>query len=662
LRLVEALASLYLAVLVISSSAIILAWATYVEREHGTAAVRFAVYGTWWFAALLGLLGVNVFCAAVVRFPWKRHQTGFVVTHAGILVLLAGCWLSRQGGIDAQMPVFERTTGRVAFEDTQHMELMIYPSGVGRSGESAGARPAESETEAEAEALDIPLASGPFNWEDFRRLSWFPWHWARRDRGVIYERDGVRLEVLDYLSDSTPEVGGPLKLQFKNVEPGKEWTAVELAMQDAANPQSPRRRMSLGGRHELPGGQQVVFWVARSQAETDAFLDSRPEGPLGPQGQLVLHAAGRKFTFPVAELEPKTRRPLGDTGLELERAAANPRFAQADFQLLDLRVHARAGPSKRMLLLADSPEFSQQDDEHGVYGVYWAAPRPAEGGKDAKADRGGAPRIDILQGADGKLLYRAWRSPQVEAIAAAPAGGREVASFAGTPQAVLWRLDEFRPHDRPGAMVRPVEFARKKNPAHLNRSVRLRLTVDGRSEEFWLDGLPKTQFPDPPNEDQRRVVAGDGRRVAAALKWDEVDVGFDVYLHKFDRRLDPGTSMASHYSSLVDIRERGKQDKPIEEKVSITLNEPKDFRDPSSGRSYRLFQESFSGPWKPGDAIFDELVGADASRDQLFISFLTVNYDPGRGLKYTGSLLVVAGVAIMFYMRAYFFRPRGRKP
>jgi hypothetical protein len=90
----------------------------------------------------------------------------------------------------------------------------------------------------------------------------------------------------------------------------------------------------------------------------------------------------------------------------------------------------------------------------------------------------------------------------------------------------------------------------------------------------------------------------------------------------------------------------------------ITLNEPMSFTDPRTGRSYRLFQESFAGPWKPGDEQFDQVVPSGSKKDQLFVSYLTVNYDPGRGLKYTGSLLIVVGVAIVFYMRGHFFRRR----
>ena len=39
---------------------------------------------------------------------------------------------------------------------------------------------------------------------------------------------------------------------------------------------------------------------------------------------------------------------------------------------------------------------------------------------------------------------------------------------------------------------------------------------------------------------------------------------------------------------------------------------------------------------------------------------LTVNHDPGRGTKYAGCLLIVFGIGTMFYMRAYFFKPRPR--
>jgi hypothetical protein len=41
-------------------------------------------------------------------------------------------------------------------------------------------------------------------------------------------------------------------------------------------------------------------------------------------------------------------------------------------------------------------------------------------------------------------------------------------------------------------------------------------------------------------------------------------------------------------------------------------------------------------------------------------SVFTVARDPGLWLKYAGSTMLALGIACMFYMKAYFFKPRGR--
>ena len=135
------------------------------------------------------------------------------------------------------------------------------------------------------------------------------------------------------------------------------------------------------------------------------------------------------------------------------------------------------------------------------------------------------------------------------------------------------------------------------------------------------------------------------------MRQDDVDLAFEVDLHKFQRKLDPGSGMPSHYSSLVDFLDRGKPPQRLQENVLITLNAPVDFAEPGTGRAYRLFQSSFSGPWMPGDPEFDRLAGTDHSRDQIYLSRLSVNYDPGRGLKYVGCLAVVAGIVMVYVLR-----------
>jgi hypothetical protein len=111
LTVYEFLSSLQFAVVLISSLAIVLGVGTFVESAYGTEAVKFGVWDTWWFTLLNALLAVSIFCAAAIRYPWKRHQTGFVITHIGLLVLLAGCLLSQRGGIDAPQRI-EAVRGR----------------------------------------------------------------------------------------------------------------------------------------------------------------------------------------------------------------------------------------------------------------------------------------------------------------------------------------------------------------------------------------------------------------------------------------------------------------------------------------------------------------------------------------------------------------------
>ena len=97
------LASLHLAIGLLALLAVVLAVGTVVESRMSTAAAQALVYRAWWFSGLLGLLGGNVACAAAIRYPWKISQVGFVVTHAGLLLVLAGSILTQQVGVEGQV-------------------------------------------------------------------------------------------------------------------------------------------------------------------------------------------------------------------------------------------------------------------------------------------------------------------------------------------------------------------------------------------------------------------------------------------------------------------------------------------------------------------------------------------------------------------------------
>jgi ResB-like family len=111
-RLFDALASLRLAVVTMVTLGAVCSWGTFYEMNHGTPAAQRDVYRTWWFALILATLGANIFCAMMKRYPWKKHHTGFVLAHIGILTLLAGSLLSLHLGLDGNLALYEGETGR----------------------------------------------------------------------------------------------------------------------------------------------------------------------------------------------------------------------------------------------------------------------------------------------------------------------------------------------------------------------------------------------------------------------------------------------------------------------------------------------------------------------------------------------------------------------
>jgi hypothetical protein len=131
-RLLAFLSSLRLAVVTMVTLGSVCGYATFYEMRNGTPAVQRDIYQTPWFAAILGVLALNVFSVMVSRYPWTKHHVGFLVAHVGILILLAGSLVSLHRGLDSNMALFEgETSDRVAL-----LEKAVQASvpGLGASG------------------------------------------------------------------------------------------------------------------------------------------------------------------------------------------------------------------------------------------------------------------------------------------------------------------------------------------------------------------------------------------------------------------------------------------------------------------------------------------------------------------------------------------------
>ncbi len=688
-RLIALLGSSGLATVVILVGAAVLAWATFfVEGPYGTPFVQFYVYQSWWFTALAVLLGINLIASTLMKWPWRRQQTGFLVVHAGIVVLLVGCWFTKHDGIEATVSIFEGETTTQAIENRQHFDLTLSKNG----------------TDDKKKTVRIPFAPGPLSWNDYAACFWFPWRSVSHDQGLHYENNGVGFEVLDYYADSEQIAVPRVELEVRtgrtpNRRSADAWQRLKLSVRKmAAHRGAPDMR--LGDRAAVDNAGWVTFSMATTKAETGVFLQSGPEGDLGLWGQLVLEVDGQKHLVSLVDLLDNKPKTLGNSGKSVELTAFDlPRLR------LQLRIFETEPPQEKdqekktpatphtfadgtLLLHALKPNLDQPDRRAGYFGTWWFDPtamlsllqNPSKDEtSDAKKrwaaaarqiprqllDEAAAGRIDLLQSDDEKLFYRFWDGHQVAAQGPVPLNQDEITVAAKSTLPIQFYVAQFSPAKTPGFEVRPIPFSKeakkkKKTPRTL---VRLQVGEESgknsgdksseKSKEAWLT----TPGPETPAADTMSVDA-DGQTASIRLTHNKIDLGFGIRLKRFERRFDPGTKVPSHYGSLVDLVKADDPSKPIEENLTISMNRPLSVNDPKTGRTYRLFQSSYGGPFGPGDAPYDEIVGGTANRDELYISYLSLAYDPGRAWKYAGCYMTIAGIAIMYYMKAYFFRRR----
>jgi hypothetical protein len=101
----------------------------------------------------------------------------------------------------------------------------------------------------------------------------------------------------------------------------------------------------------------------------------------------------------------------------------------------------------------------------------------------------------------------------------------------------------------------------------------------------------------------------------------QLELQFPVLLKRFTMGKYQGTERAASYESLVEVPGRGE--------VLISMNEP-------------LYHEGFT---------FYQASFEKNEQGEAVISVLSVNHDPGRWVKYLGSLLIVLGSIVLFYFK-----------
>jgi len=599
--LFRAAASLRLAVILIVTLAGVLAVATVLESTRGREYAQWYVYRSHWFIALLGLLGVNILAATLIRFPWGLGRIGFVMTHAGLLVLLAGAVQTFTRGVEGTLAFQEGESANALTLADRSQLTVIRRTQMGSHGSGFHG----------SDSVVFAFRPGPVDWPEGKTLN----------LGYI---GGVGLRVLRY---------------YRHAEVEEQWVAdpaeaagpaLRFALQSAGGPGQGHPPRSEQGEAEL--GPGIEGWLSEEMGPlgfgparfeiSRATVGTLVEDFLRPPtvesdsaGVLSMHYQGRVTRVPVA---PNVGRkmPIGDQGLAVEiaeylpnaRLAGTAKFTSQDDRpdnpLLELRVHV-PGQEKpiRQIAFARRP-FLTLDAVHG-----WDCPvkfwyhHPA-----VKV----VPGVEFLAAPGGKLFCRVGRRDHY-----LPRGEVKPGDDIDTGAHFRLRVLEYLPSARREVRFRPSSPATPGGEENEQTAAALvEVDVEGSTEQIWLKQNDATYG-------MRRLDTAEGP-LLISFGYERLPLDFTLKLLEFHRARNPGGMGDAAFASRVRLVDRAAG---VNGEFTISMNQP------LVHRQYVFYQSSFQ-----------EQPGGD-------VSILTVAYDPGRTLKYLGSLLTCLGILVMISKR-----------
>jgi hypothetical protein len=634
------LGSLQVAVLLLPLFALVLFLGTLVESWYDARVAQQLVYQTWWFVLLLGLLGVNILCAAVKKWPWKRYQIGFLITHLGLLTLIAGGILTSLGGTSGQMTLVDsesllarsfgpHTTSRMIDRNVQTIRVV---------------RPQRNKEE----VLSGDFEPGPLAWRADEHLqphtdalagilNWLahplPRGWARTVGG------DARLEVLAFYPHARREPYGPAKMAAIAAFPAVQF---QLASPTAGSlPPSWIACHGLGQTVRLgPGLIEFLGQDCRPEQLAE-FRNPPAVKPAPAKGQLVLGLAGRTYRLDVTRTLDQGPQPLGGSGWSVrllqsvphwgKRGESNPSNPAVTFELsrgdgTAIHMVTRARQAGELLLQSNDRSAIPLPQD------LWAWYHPPDyryGDSSLRAV------LQFVTGAEGRLFYRSFSSATDAGFRLEKTGTAEM----GAPSQRVWAGMDWKLHIPaflPRAVVGPYFIPVDRRPGleddETAPAIHCRLTRGKDSEEFWVGKTDDGFTPVMVGSEDFLVGYNSSLR----------DLDFEIALLRAEQTTDPGSSQAASQSSFVLLTDPGR-DIRAEPRV-ITLNQPLEHR------GYKIYQSGYLS------------LGRDENAKPINRATLLVRRDPGLWLKYAGSTMLALGVACMFYMRAYFFKLRGRTP
>jgi len=562
------LGSLNLAIFTLVFLATLLAVATWIEGQHGTRNANLWIYKTAWFDSVLMLVFINIFFATWLRYPFKRHQTGFVFTHVGILTILLGAFWTRQVGQEGMLSMFEGERGNAIVQDGTILQVT-----------SRGQKLLELDTdyyEDKDRVLNFSLTSSQ---ERIRILKVS----AHSEDGYRYTESKIGIRNMpavrfsltgsmsqmkdQWLSLHNPKVTNPAVLNLGVATISLEKLEAEELAQSFTAPSESMGTLII----RKPDASEPLARISIKDLQKEAailpdgsrieFMDYYPFATV--QQNVLMNDPEERFVNPAVRVKITTREQKEDIILRFQRIpdfkSSRETITDYSFELLDAVPVSKRAALK--VILSDGKWYFISQSRSGI----------------------NTGELQI-----GQAIPTGWMDFQ-------------------------FTLEEAIEQARPEKSIRMLT----KTPGlkSVRPAVRFELLEPGSEKgvEYLIqygDEIP-TLIGDLP------ITVTYGPRL--------LYLPFSVTLNDF-RKIDyPGTTRAMSYESDVTVTDPGSS--PSQFDKTIKMNHI------LIHRSWKFYQADFE--------ILDD--GREISR-------LQVGYDPGTPLIYLGSIVMIFGICLMFWM------------
>jgi len=261
--------------------------------------------------------------------------------------------------------------------------------------------------------------------------------------------------------------------------------------------------------------------------------------------------------------------------------------------------------------------------------VWYHPPDYRYGNKELRA------LLQLAKDDQGKLYFRSFHTDRMGTFVFEKSGeavkGNEAYDI-WTGMNWKFRVADYLPQAMPEDNYVPVDLRPGSEREGFTPAIRCKITVPGKKPE---------EVPIAQTVGGFTPVKIDDKTLEIGYHVKTEDLGFSLKLLRAEQTNDPGTQSAATYTSFVQLFD--KERKIDGEDHVITMNAPLEHR------GYKFYQSGYV------------LIDVDrATQKPVSRSVFTCGYDPGIWLKYLGQIMLGLGIVTMFYMKAYFFKPRSR--